>query len=153
MCCIYVAWMFTGRNKTCSGDKSAYLYSSYINFFCISIQMSIYDWIKLCSTENNQRWFMHGIVVAMTPHAHFPNEDKQQQKQSSTPTLIRLQPSPPWTNKYINNKMWNPITYPFPIFNGAAVARWTCVSYLIIWRCDNLSMLRLKLIHVSKMGP
>ena len=50
---------------------------------------------------------------------------------------------PAWISNYIHYKEWDEITYPFLNFNG-------CTLY---WACDYLSMLGLKLNHVSKRGP
>ena len=46
------------------------------------------------------------------------------------------------------------ITYPFPN-NSVAVEVWEWISNSshIYWACDHLSMLGLKVIHVSKGGP
>ena len=51
--------------------------------------------------------------------------------------------------------MWDEITYPFPNFNSATVEVGEWISNFIphSWACDYLSMLKLKLIHVSKRGP
>ena len=49
--------------------------------------------------------------------------------------------------------VWDEITYPFPNFNGATIEVWDgykqfhCTIYI---GCNYLSMLGLKLIHVSK---
>ena len=61
-------------------------------------------------------------------------------------------------------KVWDEITYPFPNFNGTAVNVWDeitypfpnfngCVHLTLYNGCHYLSMLGLKLIHVSKRGP
>ena len=48
------------------------------------------------------------------------------------------------------------MTYPFLNFNGAAFRGvWEWISNVIphfFWACNNLSMLGLKLIHVTKRG-
>ena len=36
-----------------------------------------------------------------------------------------------WISNYINHKMWDEITYPFPNFNGAAVEVWKWLSNFI----------------------
>ena len=48
-------------------------------------------------------------------------------------------------------KMWNKITYPFPNFHGATVEVWEFDPHII--RYNYLSMLELKLNHVSKRDP
>ena len=57
---------------------------------------------------------------------------------------------------YVNYKMWNEITYPFPNFNGGTVEVWEWISDIIphfTGACDYLSMLGLKLIHISEWCP
>ena len=51
--------------------------------------------------------------------------------------------------------MWDDISYPFPNFNSATVEVWEWINALIphFYVRDNVSMLELKLIHVSKRGP
>ena len=52
--------------------------------------------------------------------------------------------------------MWDEITYPFPNFNGCTVGVWEWISNFTpshYWVCDYLSMLGLKLKHLSKKGP
>ena len=57
--------------------------------------------------------------------------------------------------KSIHYKEWDEITYPFLNFNGATVEvkEWkrNCIAYFT-GACDNLVMLGLKIIHVSKRG-
>ena len=51
--------------------------------------------------------------------------------------------------------MWDEITDPFLNFNGCTVEvkEWISVFHpALYWVCDYLSMLGLKLIHVSKSG-
>ena len=38
---------------------------------------------------------------------------------------------PAWISNYMNYKMWDEITYPFPNFNGATVEVWEWISYFI----------------------
>ena len=59
-----------------------------------------------------------------------------------------------WVSNYIHYKVWDEITYPFPNFNGAAVEVWEWISNFTphCWAYDYLTMLRFKLIHVSKRG-
>ena len=51
--------------------------------------------------------------------------------------------------------MWSEITYPFPNFNGATVGVWEWISNFIPHYngCNYLSMIRLKLNHVSERDP
>ena len=85
---------------------------------------------------------------------------------------------PAWISKSISYKVWDEITYPFTNFNGATIEVWEWISNptlyyrvstaLSKWKIDlfknflmpiskkntyYLSMLGLKLIHVSKRGP
>ena len=53
-------------------------------------------------------------------------------------------------SKYINYNMLYKIIYPFPNFNGKTVEDWEWTFY---WVLDYLSILGLKLNHVSKRGP
>ena len=54
----------------------------------------------------------------------------------------------------INYNVWDEITYPFLNFNGFAVEVWEWISNFGAHRVyDYLTMLGLKLIHVSKIGP
>ena len=53
--------------------------------------------------------------------------------------------NPAWISNYIHYKVWGEITYPCLNFNGATVVT-------LNWACDYLSMLGLKLNHVSKRG-
>ena len=51
--------------------------------------------------------------------------------------------------------MWGKLSWPFPIFNGEAIEVWELTSNFIshftaVWAWDYLSMLGLKLIHVSE---
>ena len=50
-----------------------------------------------------------------------------------------------WISNYMANKVWDEITYPFLNFNGAT-------SPAVYNGCNYLSMLGLKLNHVSKRG-
>ena len=52
---------------------------------------------------------------------------------------------PAWINNYIHYKVRDEITYPFLNFNGCTVE--------LYWKCDFLSILGLKTIHVSKGAP
>ena len=53
---------------------------------------------------------------------------------------------PAWISNHIRYKVWDEITYPFLNFNG--------VFHPILYKvCNYLSMLGLKLNHVSKRGP
>ena len=59
-------------------------------------------------------------------------------------------------NPIIHYKMWDEITYPFPNFNGCTVEVWEWISNIIphfTGECDYLSMLGIKLIHVTKCAP
>ena len=49
--------------------------------------------------------------------------------------------------------MWDEITYPFLNFNGATVEITYQFHLTLYQACDYLSMLGLKLNHVSKRGP
>ena len=52
---------------------------------------------------------------------------------------------PEWISNYINHKVWDKVTYPFP--NGATLE----VIHPALYRaCDYLSMRGLKLIYVIK---
>ena len=62
---------------------------------------------------------------------------------------------PAWISNCIHYKVWDEITYSFPNFNGWS--RWSLGMEKLFhptpyWACDYLSMLCLKLIHVSKRG-
>ena len=63
--------------------------------------------------------------------------------------------TPAWISGHTPKKTWNEITYPFTNFNGCGVEVWEWLSnYITLYNgCDYLSMMRLKLIYVSKMGP
>ena len=60
----------------------------------------------------------------------------------------------PWIREYIPSNMWNKITYPFINFSGCTFSlgmdKWFHPT--LYWACDYLSMLGLKLHHVSKMA-
>ena len=64
---------------------------------------------------------------------------------------------PAWISNYVHCKVWDEITYPFPNFNGGTVEVWEWISNFIppftSWACDYISMLGLKLNHVSNRGP
>ena len=69
-------------------------------------------------------------------------------------TWINFDPSMDAELIYIYYNVCNENNYPFPNLSG----RWSIgmQKYFhptLYWRCDYLSMLRLKLIHVSKKGP
>ena len=59
-----------------------------------------------------------------------------------SPTCLNL--IPVWISNYIHYTVWDEITYSFPNFNGAHTT--------LYQECDYLSMLGLKLNHVSKRG-
>ena len=40
--------------------------------------------------------------------------------------------NPVWMSNYIQYKMWDKITYPFPNFNGATVEVWEWISNFIL---------------------
>ena len=68
-------------------------------------------------------------------------------------TWLKFNPS---VSNYIKYKAWDDITYPFPNFNGATVEVWEWINNIhpiLYWACDYLSMMGLKLIHVSRRGP
>ena len=48
--------------------------------------------------------------------------------------------------------MWDEIIYPIPNFNGCTVEVWEWKSNFVLG-CNFLSMLGLKVDHVSKRGP
>ena len=51
-------------------------------------------------------------------------------------------------------KVWHEITYPSPNYNGATVDVWERVHDATLNNgCNYLSMMGLKLIHVSKIDP
>ena len=62
---------------------------------------------------------------------------------------------PAWKRNHIPNKLWEEITYPSSNFNGwsAEDLEWISKFILLYDRCNYLSMLGLKLIHVDKMVP
>ena len=54
----------------------------------------------------------------------------------------------------MSNKVWGGITYPFLNFNGCTVEVYEWISNPTLYNgCNYLSMLGLKLNHVSKRGP
>ena len=67
---------------------------------------------------------------------------------NNKPALMVLL-DPAWISNYIQYEVWNEITYPFP-----NVDAWEWINRLIpsytYWTCDYLSMLGLRLVHVSK---
>ena len=61
---------------------------------------------------------------------------------------------PSWIGNYIHYIVWSEITYPFPNCNGGTVEVWEWINdFNPYFTCDYLSMLGLKLIHVSKEVP
>ena len=53
----------------------------------------------------------------------------------------------------MHSKAWDEIIYPFPNFNGATDEVWEFLFHPTLYNGGNhLSMLRLKLIHVSNRG-
>ena len=51
----------------------------------------------------------------------------------------------------MSSEVWDEITYPFPNFNGATVEVWEGINNFIpYFGCNCLSMMGLKLNHVSK---
>ena len=64
--------------------------------------------------------------------------------------------TPAWISNHIHYKMWDEITYPFPNFNSSGIGVWEWMNNFIPHVTGHmfyLSMLGLKLIHVSKRGP
>ena len=62
---------------------------------------------------------------------------------------------PVWMNNHMPSLVWDEITEPFLNLNGCIVEVWEWIGNLIphfIIGCNPLSMLILKLIHVSKGG-
>ena len=64
---------------------------------------------------------------------------------------------PAWLINHMLSKMWDEMTYPFPNFNGGRFHRWSLGMDKSFHPthyngCNYLSMLGLKLIHVSKRG-
>ena len=58
-----------------------------------------------------------------------------------------------WISNYIHFKVWYEIIYPFPIFNGAVeVLEWIS-NFSPHFIGHVITMLGLRLIHVSKRGP
>ena len=60
---------------------------------------------------------------------------------------------PAWISIYNHYKVWDEITYQFPIFNGAAVEVWNgyvISPYALYCACDYISKLSLKLTRVNK---
>ena len=57
-------------------------------------------------------------------------------------------------SNHTHYNVWDDITYPFLNFNGATVEVYEWISNFITlhWACDYLSMLGLKLMHISKRG-
>ena len=60
---------------------------------------------------------------------------------------------PAGITKHTHRIMWAEITSPFQKFDGCMFEVWKWVSNSISLGCYYLSMLRLRLIHVSKMDP
>ena len=61
---------------------------------------------------------------------------------------------PACISNHTPSKVWDRITYPFLNFNGCTVEVYEWISNFIPhFGCNYLSMLGLKLIHVSKRGP
>ena len=60
-----------------------------------------------------------------------------------------------WIGDYAHYKMLDEITHPFPNLNGAVVELLDWISNFIplYCACDYLSMLGLKLFHVSERSP
>ena len=57
---------------------------------------------------------------------------------------------PAWMSNDIHYKVWDEITCPFPIFNYWSLGMDKLFHPTFNWACDYVSMLVLKLIHVSK---
>ena len=60
-----------------------------------------------------------------------------------------------WISNYSHYNVWDEIAYPFPNFNGITVEVWEWINNFthILWACDYLSILGLKLIHISRRDP
>ena len=61
-----------------------------------------------------------------------------------------------WKSNYIHHKVWDEITYPIRNFNGCTVEVWEKDKQFhptLYNGCNYLSMLGLKLNHVSKRAP
>ena len=117
------------------------IYESY----CCNSSLAIYllnCWLILTTWNNYQlkNIFLIQIISVSCNETHY--------------RCLTLMPA----NKYshIYHKVWNKITYPFPNIRGYTVEVWEWISNFIphFMGCDYLSMLGLKLIHVSKKrGP
>ena len=57
-----------------------------------------------------------------------------------------------WISNHTSSKVWDEINHQFPNFNGATIEVWDWISNFIshYWMYEYLSILRLKLNHVSK---
>ena len=62
--------------------------------------------------------------------------------------------TPVWISNHMPSKVWDEIPYPFANFNGCTVEVWEWISNFIPHFVMNvITMLGLKLIHISKMRP
>ena len=77
-------------------------------------------------------------------------------KEPLGPTLLTgINLIPACISNLIYYEIWDEITCPFANSNGTTIEVWEWINNFmaLYWTCDYLSMLGLKSIHVSKMGP
>ena len=121
-----------------------------MRYICIDIFVSLY--FSFCSTCPRLRTLNSGWLRSCSWCPAQTMDGTRPQQTNSSPSIRWLEK---WAgiSNYIHYKVWDEITYPFPNFNGAVVEGWKWISNFIphfYWACDYLTMLVLKLIHVSK---
>ena len=153
----------------------SHINATHLDFRHIYIYSHIYDYIHLCLSETKlawfKAWFPEGKLNAVSLHKQSSYWLIHTSKQSSAIRMmdwITCQPFtcwtflglilsiPAWIRKHINYIIWGVITYPFPHFKGCTVEVWKWTNNFmphITWHIIYLSMMGLKLIHVSKRGP
>ena len=147
------------------------LWMNDVNFSAIFIPILTLssDWCPHCSSYIDK--LVQGCSVSITTAIEIPillkSIDIYVMKEKSHPRNpgdqefytrspfydMALTLIPAWISNYIHYKLWYEITYPFSNLNSAAVKVWEWISNVIFtlyWAYDYLSMLGLKLIHVSK---
>ena len=106
------------------------------------------DIIAICSSKRNTRTIAettyHKLAIGLLCYIY--------QIFHSTRTNMEVLHIPAWIRNHMPDKVWDEITYPFSIYNGVTVELLRVdklfhpTHYNV---CNDLSMLRLKLNHVS----
>ena len=101
---------------------------------------------------NNTQPKHSAIIITITVHKSWPFRIPN--PWSRAPSSVFRGTENIWISNPTGNKVWDEIIYPFSNFNGCTIYIWEWISNFThgLWWCSYLSVLWLKLNHVSEMG-